>query len=147
MKSGDRSRVSACQIEHAVPQVPDKSPASQKSHPFPGRQSEKSENPSESVAQGSDESDQGIRATGSCRRPHRDDRPGQAPQLQTEVSADGQGPGVTGAHKTDAMSFFWFHLVPSNVSCFALGTDASIFPASLTLVFGTRAASTTYSSV
>ena len=67
----------ARQIEHAASQVPDKYPASQKSHPFPGRRTDMSGNPSESQTQGSDESGQRIRATGSCRWPNRDDHPGQ----------------------------------------------------------------------
>ncbi len=133
----------ARQVEHAVSQVPDKYPASQKSHPFTGRRADTSGNPSDSGTQGSDEFGQGIHTTGSCRRFHRDDHPGQPPQQQTEVSTDGQGAEIAGAHESDAMSLLQFHLVPSYGPCFALGPDASIFPEALTPVSGTRAASPT----
>ena len=88
----------AHQVEHAASQVSGKYPASQKSHPFTGRRTDTSGNPSESGTQGSDESVQEIHTTGSCHRFHRDDHPGQAPQQQTEVSANGQGTGIAGAH-------------------------------------------------
>ena len=66
-------------VEHAASQVPDKYPASQKSHLFPGRRTDMSGNPSESRTQGSDESGQRIRATGSYRWPNRDGHSVQIP--------------------------------------------------------------------